>query len=99
MRRRIGYSAKSQWADIADLSRSASPLLPRKMLMKKENWPELTALTSIFSVELPRIEPVSGCRSLSQTCTELRNDIDCDSTKFTSVDTECAQNVPSRSLF
>jgi hypothetical protein len=27
------------------------------MLMKKENWPELVALTSIFSVELPGIEP------------------------------------------
>jgi hypothetical protein len=29
------------------------------MLMKKENWPELAALTSIFSVELPGIEPAS----------------------------------------
>jgi len=27
------------------------------MLMKKENWPELVALTSIFCVELPGIEP------------------------------------------
>jgi hypothetical protein len=27
------------------------------MLMKKENWPELVALASIFSVELPGIEP------------------------------------------
>jgi hypothetical protein len=27
------------------------------MLMGKENWPERTALTSIFSVELPGIEP------------------------------------------
>jgi hypothetical protein len=27
------------------------------MLMKKENWPELVALTSTFSVELPGIEP------------------------------------------
>jgi hypothetical protein len=25
--------------------------------MKKENWPELAALTSPFSVELPGIEP------------------------------------------
>jgi hypothetical protein len=25
--------------------------------VKKENWPELVALTSIFSVELPGIEP------------------------------------------
>ena len=25
--------------------------------LKKENWPELVALTSIFSVELPGIEP------------------------------------------
>jgi hypothetical protein len=27
------------------------------MLVKKENWPELVALTSYFSVELPGIEP------------------------------------------
>ena len=27
--------------------------------MKKENWPELAALTSIFSVELPGIEPAA----------------------------------------
>ena len=27
------------------------------MVVKKENWPELVALTSIFSVELPGIEP------------------------------------------
>jgi hypothetical protein len=27
------------------------------MLMKEENWPELVALASIFSVELPGIEP------------------------------------------
>jgi hypothetical protein len=27
------------------------------MLMKKENWPKLVALTSIFVVELPGIEP------------------------------------------
>jgi hypothetical protein len=27
-------------------------------LMKRENWPELVALTSIFPVELPGIEPV-----------------------------------------
>jgi hypothetical protein len=27
-------------------------------VVKKENWPELVALTSIFSVELPGIEPV-----------------------------------------
>jgi hypothetical protein len=26
-------------------------------VVKKENWPELVALTSIFSVELPGIEP------------------------------------------
>jgi len=25
--------------------------------MEKENWPELAALTSFFSVELPGIEP------------------------------------------
>jgi len=29
------------------------------MLMGKENWPELSALTSIFSVELPGIEPAA----------------------------------------
>jgi hypothetical protein len=29
------------------------------MLMKKKNWPELVALTSIFSVELPGIEPAA----------------------------------------
>jgi hypothetical protein len=28
------------------------------MLMRKKNWPELMALASIFSVELPGIEPV-----------------------------------------
>jgi hypothetical protein len=27
------------------------------MFMKEENWPELAALTSIFPVELPGIEP------------------------------------------
>ena len=52
----------------------------------------------LLSVELPRIEPVSGCWSLSRTGTELRNDIHCDSTELTSVDSECAQNVPSRPL-
>jgi hypothetical protein len=51
-----------------------------------------------FPVELPGIEPVSGCWPLSQTGTELRNDIDCDSPELTSVDSECAQNVPSESL-
>jgi hypothetical protein len=44
------------------------------------------------------IEPISGCWSLSRTGTELRNDIECDSPELTSVDTECAQNVPSQSL-
>jgi hypothetical protein len=50
------------------------------------------------SVELPGIEPVSGCWSLSRTGTELRNDMKCDSPELTSVDTECAQNVPSQSF-
>jgi hypothetical protein len=27
--------------------------------MEKENWPELSALASYFSVELPGIEPVA----------------------------------------
>src|ERR1700757_573505 len=63
--------------------------------MRKENWPALVALTSAFSVELPGIEPVSGCWSLSRTGTELRNDIAHDSPELTSVDLECAQNVPS----
>jgi hypothetical protein len=54
-------------------------------------------LTSKFSVELPGIEPVSGCWSLSRTGAELRNNIRCDSPELTSVDTECAQNVPSQS--
>jgi hypothetical protein len=67
-------------------------------VVKKENWPELLALTSIFFVELPGIEPVSGCWSLSRAGTELRNDTYCDSPELTSVDTECAQNVPSQSL-
>ena len=31
----------------------------RPMLMGKENWPGLVALTSIFLVELPGIEPAS----------------------------------------
>jgi hypothetical protein len=30
-----------------------------EMLMVKENWSELVSLTSIFSVELPGIEPSS----------------------------------------
>ena len=30
-----------------------------EMFMEKENWPELVALTSIFSVELPGIEPAA----------------------------------------
>jgi hypothetical protein len=51
-----------------------------------------------LSVELPGIEPVSGCWSLSRAGTELRNDTYCDSPELTSVDTECAQNVPSQSL-
>jgi hypothetical protein len=55
-------------------------------------------LTCCFVVELPGIEPVSGCWSLSRTGTELRNDMNCDSPELTSVDSECAQNVPSRSL-
>jgi hypothetical protein len=49
-------------------------------------------------VELPGIEPVSPSWSMSQTGTELPNDIPCDSPELTSVDTECAQNVPSQSL-
>ena len=34
---------------------------------------------------------------MSQTCAEVRNDIDCDSPELTTVDTGCAQNVPSQS--
>jgi hypothetical protein len=41
--------------------------------------------------------PFLGAGSLSQTGTELRNDMHCDSPELTSVDTECAQNVPSQS--
>ena len=48
-------------------------------------------------VELPGIEPVSGCWSLSRTGTELRNDMNCDSPELTSVDPECAQSVPTQS--
>jgi hypothetical protein len=66
------------------------------MLMKK--LAELNRLTSRFSVELPGIEPVPGCWSLSRTGTELQNDNSCDSPELTSVDSECAQNVPSQSL-
>jgi len=65
--------------------------------MAKENWRGLAALTSVFSVELPGIEPISGCWSLSRTGTELRNDMHCDSPELISVDSECAQNVPSQS--
>jgi hypothetical protein len=54
-------------------------------------------LTCCFVVELPGIEPVSGCWSVSRTGTELLNDIDCDSPQLTSFDTECAQNVPTQS--
>ena len=68
------------------------------MLMKEKNWPEHMAVTSVSFVELPGIETVSGCWSLSRAGTELRNDTYCDSPELTSVDTECAQNVPSQSL-
>ena len=53
------------------------------------------ALTSIFSVELPGIEPVSVCWSPSRTDTELRNHIEGDSPELTSLDTECAQKCPT----
>lgn len=57
------------------------------------------SLAWAFSVvELPGIEPVSGCWFLSRTGTELRNDIHWDSPELTSVDSECAQNVPSQCL-
>ena len=55
----------------------------------------MTGLYSHSLVELPGIEPVSGCWSLSRTATELRNDMRCDSPELTSVNTVCAQNVPS----
>jgi hypothetical protein len=35
------------------------------MLTGKENWPELSALTSVFMVELPGIEP-GGKRALTR---------------------------------
>jgi hypothetical protein len=42
---------------------------------EKENWPELAALTSIFSVELPGIEPA---REIALSCGNIgfgsRND-------------------------
>jgi hypothetical protein len=63
----------------------------------KENRPGIVVLTCTFLVELPGIEPVSGCWSLSRTGTELRNDIAHDSPELTSVDPECAQNVPTQS--
>ena len=69
-----------------------------EMLMKKKTGQDLYVLTSAFPVELPGIEPVSGCWSLSRTGSELVNDSDCDSPELTSVDTECAQSVPSQSL-
>ena len=68
------------------------------MLMKMKTGQSLGALTSVFSVELPGIKPVAGCWSLSRTGTELRNDMRCDSPGLTSVDTECAQSVPSQPL-
>ena len=49
-------------------------------------------------VELPGIEPVSGCWYVSRTSAELRNDSYCDSTELTYMDTDCAQDVPSQSL-
>ena len=51
-----------------------------------------------FSVELPGIEPVSGCWSRGRTRSDLQNDIPCDSPELTSVDTERAQNAPSQSF-
>jgi len=52
-------------------------------------------MESPWFVELPGIEPVSGCWSLSRTGAELRNDIRCVSPELTSVDTECAQMCPA----
>ena len=66
------------------------------MCPKKQARP--SGLTCFFLVELPGIEPILGCWPLSRTGTELRNDIDCDSTELTSVDIKCAQNVPSDSV-
>ncbi len=52
--------------------------------------------SQVEEVDLPGIEPVSGCWSVSRTGTELRNDIDCDSPELTCMDTECAHIVPSQ---
>jgi glycine/D-amino acid oxidase-like deaminating enzyme len=68
--------------------------VPKKATGQGKNTPWLASSL----VELPGIEPVAGCWSLSRTGTELRNDIPCDSPELTSVDTECAQNVPTRSV-
>ena len=46
-------------------------------------------------MELPGIEPVSPCWSQGRTRSELRNYIICDSPELTSMDTDCAQNVPT----
>jgi hypothetical protein len=71
---------------------------PTRLHSRSGGFRQFNAMTSEYSVELPGIEPVSGCWSLSRAGTELRNDTDCDSPELTSVDTECAQNVPSQSL-
>ena len=79
---------------------ATSPSAPRSSSVStttKEKLAKAFGLDQLALVELPGIEPVSECWSLSQTCAELRNDIDCDSPELTSVDTGCAQNVPSQS--
>ena len=43
------------WSDVLPTTRANVD----EMLMKKESWPEVVALTSIFCVELPGIEPGS----------------------------------------
>jgi hypothetical protein len=71
---------------------------PRGRMTTKTAGQDLTVLNFNFSVELPGIEPVSGCWSRSRTGTGLRNDIQCDASELNSVDSECAQNAPSQSF-
>ncbi len=39
--------------------RLSAPVVLLEMLMREERWPEFMALTSVFMVELPGIEPGS----------------------------------------
>jgi hypothetical protein len=59
VRAALGRVRVGQLSESSELPHGVTELRvsPAPMLMKKENWPELVALTSFFSVELAGIEP------------------------------------------